>query len=37
MLREGSRTENRKLIDLAGAVVDSHRLLPKRPDPPRAP
>jgi AmiR/NasT family two-component response regulator len=37
MLREGSRTENRKLIDLAGAVVNSHRLLPKRPDPPRAP
>jgi response regulator NasT len=37
MLREGSRTDNRKLIDLATAVVDSHRLLPKRPGPPRGP
>jgi len=31
MLRERSRTDNRKLIDLAVAVVDGHRLLPKAP------
>jgi AmiR/NasT family two-component response regulator len=31
MLREQSRVENRKLIDLATAVVDGHRLLPKQP------
>jgi response regulator NasT len=31
MLREHSRQDNRKLIDLAAAVVDGHRLLPKRP------
>jgi hypothetical protein len=31
MLREHSRTDNRKLIDLATAVVDSHRLLFKHP------
>jgi AmiR/NasT family two-component response regulator len=31
MLRERSRTDNRKLIDLATAVVDGHQLLPKRP------
>ena len=31
MLRERSRTDNRKLLDLATAVVDGHRLLPKRP------
>jgi AmiR/NasT family two-component response regulator len=31
MLRERSRVDNRKLIDLATAVVDGHRLLPKRP------
>ncbi len=30
MLRERSRIDNRKLIDLAAAVVDGHRLLPKR-------
>jgi two-component system, response regulator / RNA-binding antiterminator len=34
MLREQSRTENRKLIDLATAVVDGHRLLPRQPDEP---
>ena len=28
MLREHSRIDNRKLIDLATAVVDGHRLLP---------
>jgi AmiR/NasT family two-component response regulator len=27
-----SRVANRKLIDLASAVVDGHRLLPKQPD-----
>jgi AmiR/NasT family two-component response regulator len=30
MLRERSRIDNRKLIDLASAVVDGHRLLPKQ-------
>ena len=30
MLREQSRTDNRKLVDLATAVVDGHRLLPKQ-------
>ena len=33
MLRGQSRTANRKLVDLASAVVDGHRLLPKQPDP----
>jgi AmiR/NasT family two-component response regulator len=32
MLRDRSRIDNRKLIDLAAAVVDGHRLLPRRPD-----
>ncbi len=32
MLRDHSRNDNRKLIDLATAVVDGHRLLPKAPD-----
>lgn len=31
MLREQSRVGNRKLIDLATAVVDGHRLLPREP------
>jgi AmiR/NasT family two-component response regulator len=31
LLRERSRIDNRKLIDLAAAVVDGHRLLPKHP------
>jgi AmiR/NasT family two-component response regulator len=31
LLREHSRTANRKLIDLATAVVDGHRLLPRHP------
>jgi AmiR/NasT family two-component response regulator len=31
MLRDRSRSDHRKLIDLAGAVVDGHRLLPKAP------
>jgi AmiR/NasT family two-component response regulator len=32
MLRDRSRIDNRKLSDLAAAVVDGHRLLPRRPD-----
>src|ERR1700677_2801166 len=37
MLREQSRIDNRKLIDLATAVVDGHRLLPREPHaPPQA-
>jgi AmiR/NasT family two-component response regulator len=32
MLRDQSRIANRKPIDLAAAVVDDHRLLPRRPD-----
>jgi response regulator NasT len=36
MLRERSRTDNRKLIDLASAVVDGHRLLPRQPAAPPA-
>jgi AmiR/NasT family two-component response regulator len=37
MLREHARSTNRKLIDVASAVVDGHRLLPKQPHsrPPR--
>jgi AmiR/NasT family two-component response regulator len=31
LLREHSRTNNRKLLDLATAIVDGHRLLPKQP------
>src|SRR5512134_3460014 len=31
MLREQSRAANRKLFDVAAAVVDGHRLLPKQP------
>jgi AmiR/NasT family two-component response regulator len=31
MLRDHSRTSNRKLVDVASAVVDGHRLLPKQP------
>src|SRR3954468_24264818 len=31
MLREQSRIENRKVTELAAAVVDGHRLLPKQP------
>ena len=30
MLREHSRVDNRKLVDLATAVVDGHRLLPRQ-------
>jgi response regulator NasT len=32
MLREQSRTGNRKLIDIATAVVDGHALLPAQPE-----
>jgi response regulator NasT len=31
MLRDASREANRKLFDVAAAVVDGHRLLPKHP------
>ncbi len=34
LLREQSREANRKLIDLAAAVVDGHRLLPRSPQGP---
>lgn len=34
MLREHSRTANSKLVDVAAAVVDGHRLLPKEPQAP---
>jgi hypothetical protein len=37
MLRDHSRTANRKPIDLATAVVDGHRLLPKQAPPPAQP
>ena len=33
LLREQSRAGNRKLVDLATAVVDGHRLLPRDPQP----
>jgi AmiR/NasT family two-component response regulator len=34
MLREHARSTNRKLVDVASAVVDGHRLLPKQPHSP---
>jgi AmiR/NasT family two-component response regulator len=37
MLREQSRSANRKLVDVASAVVDGHRLLPKEPAVPFSP
>ncbi|MGI8572130.1 MAG: ANTAR domain-containing response regulator [Solirubrobacteraceae bacterium] len=37
MLRAHSRTANRKLTDLAAAVVDGHRLLPRQPRVPQRP
>ena len=37
LLREHSRVANRKLIDLAAAIVDGHRLLPKQSHPPPQP
>jgi AmiR/NasT family two-component response regulator len=36
LLREHSRSANRKLVDVASAVVDGHRLLPKQPHSPAA-
>jgi AmiR/NasT family two-component response regulator len=33
LLREHARSTNRKLVDVASAVVDGHRLLPKQPAP----
>jgi AmiR/NasT family two-component response regulator len=30
LLREHARSTNRKLVDVASAVVDGHRLLPKQ-------
>src|SRR3954447_7996822 len=32
LLREQSRVANRKLVDVAAAVVDGHRLLPRQPE-----
>jgi response regulator NasT len=34
MLREHARTANRTLVDVATAVIDGHRLLPKQPQAP---
>jgi AmiR/NasT family two-component response regulator len=34
MLRDHARAANRKLVDVASAVVDGHRLLPKQPQAP---
>jgi AmiR/NasT family two-component response regulator len=34
MLRDHSRTAKRKLVDVATAVVDGHRLLPRQPQAP---
>jgi AmiR/NasT family two-component response regulator len=36
LLRDHSRTSNRKLLDLSTAVVDGHRLLPKQISPLRS-
>jgi AmiR/NasT family two-component response regulator len=36
MLRDHSRASNRKLIDIAGAVVDGHALLPKQLEAPES-
>jgi response regulator NasT len=33
MLRNRSRSANRKLVDIAAAVVDGHPLLPKQAPP----
>ena len=37
LLRERARADNRKLTDLATAVVDGHRLLPRQPAAPHEP
>ncbi len=34
LLREHARSTNRKVVDVASAVVDGHRLLPKQPHSP---
>jgi AmiR/NasT family two-component response regulator len=34
MLRDHARGANRKLVDIAAAVVDGHRLLPHQRDAP---
>jgi response regulator NasT len=34
LLREHSRSTNRKVVDVASAVLDGHRLLPKLPHSP---
>ena len=34
LIREHARSTNRKLVDVASAVVDGHRLLPKQPHSP---
>jgi ANTAR domain len=34
LLREHAHSTNRKLVDVASAVVDGHRLLPKQPHSP---
>lgn len=34
LLREHARETNRKLADVAAAIVDGHRLLPRQPQPP---
>jgi hypothetical protein len=34
ILRDHSRGANRKLADVAAAIVDGHRLLPKQPETP---
>ncbi len=34
MLRDHARSANRKLVDVAGAVVDGHALLPRQPEVP---
>jgi AmiR/NasT family two-component response regulator len=34
MLRDHARGANRKLVDIAAAVVEGHRLLPHRRDAP---
>ena len=35
MLRDRSRARNRKVVDIAAAVVDGHPLFPKEPPPAR--
>jgi response regulator NasT len=37
LLRRHARTTNRKLVDVASAVVDGHPLLPKQPHSPALP